>query len=114
MYAHYTGAWLVKPNGHEYYKYGFDKWSGNIIKTAAGENVVAEISETTYNVFVQKVNVSDVTGAGDCFLAAFVYGLTKQYDHKTCLELAVRGATKSVGYVGIYTQARRPRNRCIY
>jgi D-beta-D-heptose 7-phosphate kinase/D-beta-D-heptose 1-phosphate adenosyltransferase len=102
MYAHYIGAWLVKPNGHEYYKYGFDKWSGNIIKTAAGENVVAEISETTYNVFVQKVDVSDVTGAGDCFLAAFVYGLTKQYDHKTCLELAVRGATKSVGYVGTY------------
>lgn len=102
MYDHYTGAWLVKPNGHEYYKYGFDKWSGNIIKTAAGQNVVAVISEITYDVLVQKVDVSDVTGAGDCFLAAFVYGLTKQYDHESCLELAVRGATKSVEHIGTY------------
>jgi D-beta-D-heptose 7-phosphate kinase/D-beta-D-heptose 1-phosphate adenosyltransferase len=102
MYAHYTGAWLVKPNGHEYHKYGFEKWSGNIIKTSAGENVVACIDKTPYNVLVQKVDVNDVTGAGDCFLAAFVYGLVKQYDYKTCLELAVLGATKSVEHVGTH------------
>lgn len=102
IYAHYIGAWLVKPNGHEYYKYGFDKWSGNIIKTAAGENVVAEISKTPYNVFIQKVDVSDVTGAGDCFLAGFIYGLTKQYDYELCLKLAVRGATRSVQHIGTY------------
>lgn len=106
MYAHYAGAWLVKPNGHEYHKYGFDKWSGSIIKTAAGENVVACIDKTSYNVLVQKVDVNDVTGAGDCFLAAFVYGLVKQYDYKTCLELAVLGATKSVEHVGTYALKR--------
>ena len=102
MYDNYTGAWLVKPNGNEYYKYGFDKWLGNMIKTAADKEVVAWIHKTLYNVPVHKVDVNDVTGAGDCFLAAFVYGLTKRYDHAACLELAVRGATKSVEHVGTY------------
>jgi D-beta-D-heptose 7-phosphate kinase/D-beta-D-heptose 1-phosphate adenosyltransferase len=46
--------------------------------------------------------VSDVTGAGDCFLAAFVYGLTKQYNHKHCLELAVRGSREAVKHVGTH------------
>lgn len=101
-YACYVGAWLVKPNELEYLKYGFDKWQGNIIKTSAEKEVVAYIDETLYNVPVHKVDVNDVTGAGDCFLAAFVYGLTKQYDYKTCLQLAVRGATKSVQHTGTY------------
>jgi rfaE bifunctional protein nucleotidyltransferase chain/domain len=47
--------------------------------------------------------VSDVTGAGDCFLAAFVYGLTRGYDHKHCLELAVKGSREAVKHVGTYT-----------
>ena len=32
-----------------------------------------------YNIPVETVEVSDVTGAGDCFIAGFVYGLTKGY-----------------------------------
>ena len=34
-----------------------------------------------YEVQVEKVEASDVTGAGDCFLAGFVYGLTKKYNY---------------------------------
>ncbi len=42
-------------------------------------------------------------GAGGCFLATFVYGVTKGYDHTHCLELAVKGATEAVKHVGTHT-----------
>ena len=51
---------------------------------------------------VETVEVSDVTGAGDCFIAGFVYALTKEYDYKKCLELAIRGSSESVKHLGTY------------
>ena len=101
--SHYKDAWLVKPNNSEFTKFGFNDWQGNIITTNAGDNVVAIIDNTEYNILVEAVEVSDVTGAGDCFLAAFVYGLTKQYNHKHCLELAVKGSREAVKHVGTHT-----------
>jgi D-beta-D-heptose 7-phosphate kinase/D-beta-D-heptose 1-phosphate adenosyltransferase len=101
--SQYKGAWLVKPNYSEFTKFGFNDWKGNIITTNAGNNVVASIEDEVYNVPVEDVEVSDVTGAGDCFLAAFVYGLTKQYNHKKCLELAVKGSREAVKHVGTHT-----------
>ena len=97
----YVGAWLVKPNAKEFEEY-FINWQGNIIITHAGNNVVATIDNVVYDTPVEKVEVSDVTGAGDCFLAAFVYALTRGYDYKTCLELAVKGSTESVKHSGTY------------
>jgi D-beta-D-heptose 7-phosphate kinase/D-beta-D-heptose 1-phosphate adenosyltransferase len=35
-------------------------------------------------------------------MAAFVYGLTKGYDYKKCLNLAVAGSTESVKHSGTY------------
>ena len=101
--THYNGAWLVKPNYSEFTKFGFNDWQSNIITTKAGDNVVATIDNVDYNIPVEPVEVSDVTGAGDCFLAAFVYGLTKQYNHKHCLELAVKGSREAVKHVGTHT-----------
>lgn len=98
----YYGAWLVKPNASEFYKHQFNDWQGNIITTNAGGNVTATIDGKCYDIPVQSVEVSDVTGAGDCFLAAFVYALTKGYDYQKALELAVRGSTESVKHVGTY------------
>ena len=100
--THYNGAWLVKPNYNEFDEFGFTYWQSNIITTKAGDNVVATIDNVDYNIPVESVEVSDVTGAGDCFLAAFVYGLTKQYNHKKCLELAVKGSREAVKHVGTY------------
>ena len=102
---HYQDAWLVKPNYKEFGDFGFTNWQGNIITTNAGENVVASIDGEVYDIPVDNKEVADVTGAGDCFLAAFVYGLTKDYDYKRCIELAVRGSTQSVKHVGTYTLA---------
>ena len=102
-YAHdYEGAWLVKPNNSEYTKFEFDEWKGNIITTDAGHSVYATIDEKEYKVPVETVEVSDVTGAGDCFIAAFVYALTKNYDYEKCLKLAVLGSTESVKHSGTY------------
>ena len=101
--SQYKGAWLVKPNYSEFTKFGFNDWKGNIITTNAGNNVVANIEDEVYNVPVEDVEVSDVTGAGDCFLAAFVYGLTKQYNYKRCIELAVKGSREAVKHVGTHT-----------
>ena len=101
-YTLYEGAWLVKPNEKEFTELDFDLWQGNIIVTHAGNNVHAIIDKESYDIPVETLQVSDVTGAGDCFLAAFVYALTKDYDYKKCLELAVRGSTESVKHVGTY------------
>ena len=102
-YAHeYEGAWLIKPNNSEFTKFEFDEWQGNIITTSAGANVVATIDNIEYDIPVAQAEVSDVTGAGDCFLATFVYALTKGYTHKRCLELSVKGATEAVKHVGTH------------
>ena len=102
---HYKGAWLVKPNYKEFGDFGFTNWQDNIITTNAGDNVVASIDNVVYDIPVEAVEVNDVTGAGDCFLAAFVYGLTKEYTYEKCLQLAVKGSTKAVTHVGTYTLA---------
>tara|TARA_R110000851_G_scaffold232932_3_gene385526 strand:- start:17472 stop:18611 length:1140 start_codon:yes stop_codon:yes gene_type:complete len=100
--SEYKDAWLVKPNYNEFHDLGFDKWQGNIITTNAGNEVIATINNTEYNVPVEKVEVSDVTGAGDCFIAGFVYGLTKKYSYKKCLQVAIKGSTESVKHTGTY------------
>ena len=99
----YKNAWLVKPNNSEFTKFGFSDWNGNIITTNSSDNVVACIDDVDYNLPVAQVEVSDVTGAGDCFLAAFIYGLTKEYTYEKCLQLAVKGSTEAVTHVGTYT-----------
>ena len=106
-HAHcYEGAWLVKPNEKEFQEY-FINWQGNIIITQASNSVVANIDNKIYDIPVEKVEVSDVTGAGDCFLAAFVYGLTIGKDYRTCLEMAVKGSRESVKHVGTYILSRK-------
>ena len=99
---YYEGAWLVKPNMKEEGEYGFAVHFPNHIVTDASGPVRARIDKTNYTVHPKQVDVSDVTGAGDCFLAAFVYALTLGKDYRTCLEIAVKGATESVKHIGTY------------
>ena len=49
--------------------------AGNIITTNAGKEVIAILTEKIK--YVENVEVADVTGAGDCFIAGFVFGLVK-------------------------------------
>ena len=103
----YEGAWLVKPNAKEYEEMLFNKWQGNIITTRADKSVDAVIDNKKYSIIPQQVEVSDVTGAGDCFLAAFVYALTIGKDIATCLEMATDAATESVKHVGTYVLTKK-------
>lgn len=105
--SYYEGAWLVKPNAKEFKELGFNKWNGNIITTAAGDPIVATINNEKLVVFPDTVEVNDVTGAGDCFLAAFVYALTLGKDYLDCLEIAVKASTESVKHVGTYVLSRK-------
>ena len=98
----YEGAWLVKPNAKEYKDFGFDKHKGNIITTNASGAIIAKFEDEKHFILPEQVEVNDVTGAGDCFLAAFVYGLTQNKSIKQCLELATKGATESVKHLGTY------------
>lgn len=98
----YNGAWLVKPNKKEFDELMFTKWLGNIITTSAADPVIAQIDGEYFSINVEPVEVSDVTGAGDCFLAAFVYALTKGYDYERAIKLAVQGSTESVKHIGTY------------
>lgn len=104
---HYEGAWLVKPNSKEFKELRFDQWAGNIITTRADKSVDATIDGKTYCIIPEQVEVADVTGAGDCFLAAFVYALTIGKDISTCLEMATDAATESVKHVGTYILSKK-------
>ncbi len=103
----YTGAWLIKANKKESIDFGYDHmlWSGdnhNVIITDASYPFHSFIEGESFYTQVDYVEVADVTGAGDCFLAAFVYGLTKGYNYSKCLEIASRGASVSVQHQGTY------------
>ena len=100
--SYYKDAWLVKPNHGEFDVFEFADWGGNIIVTNSNNNVTALIDDKVYDIPVDTVDVSDVTGAGDCFLAAFVYSLVRGYDYQKCLELAVKGSSESVKHRGTY------------
>ena len=100
--SYYDGAWLVKPNKKEYEELGFVNWTKNLIVTAASESTIADIGGKYYTVEPEPVEVNDVTGAGDCFLATFVYGLSIGKDYEASLRLAIKGATESVKHVGTY------------
>jgi D-beta-D-heptose 7-phosphate kinase/D-beta-D-heptose 1-phosphate adenosyltransferase len=100
---HYKGAWLVKPNNKEFNEFEFNKWHNNIIVTNADKPVTAEFDSKRYISVTDPVEVNDVTGAGDCFLAAFVYALINNFDYQKALDLANRASTESVKHVGTYT-----------
>lgn len=105
--SNYAGAWLIKPNAKEYTELGFDCWTGNIITTQADKSVNATLDGQLYSVVPEKIDVADVTGAGDCFLAAFVYGLVVGKDYASCLKIATGAATESVKHVGTYVLSKK-------
>ena len=100
--SQYEGAWLAKPNKKEYIELGFTNWKGNIITTSAGNVIEAFIDNQSFTLSPNQVEVNDVTGAGDCFLAAFVYALILGEDFNTSLKIAVNAATESVKHLGTY------------
>lgn len=57
--------------------------------------------EDTFNVDAyQTDSLKDTTGAGDCFAAGFIYGLSKKMDLKECAQFANATASCCVEHVG--------------
>jgi D-beta-D-heptose 7-phosphate kinase/D-beta-D-heptose 1-phosphate adenosyltransferase len=111
----YKGAWCIKPNQKEFEKFYGPVTKENLKKFCATNNhklVIVTMGDKGVVYYYEGVykeipattdHVADVTGAGDCFLAAFVYGLMHRYSIEESIELGNRGAGISVQYLGTYT-----------
>jgi D-beta-D-heptose 7-phosphate kinase/D-beta-D-heptose 1-phosphate adenosyltransferase len=93
----FQGAW-VKINELEYSKIK-SECSGLIVtRGAKGASVIHHDIECS----ALKVEVSDVTGAGDTFLAALTVGYLNSKDIETAVKFAIRASAVTVQHVGVY------------
>lgn len=108
--SHYEGADIVKMNEKEYYQFcpqgkGALKYYdiGTFVITLGGKGVriINENGDTTIPGL--GLQVSDVTGAGDVFIAAMTYYLAKGKDIYQACDIANKYAAKSVTKFGTYT-----------
>lgn len=110
----YKGAWCIKPNQKEFEKYygpvNYEnvrkfclKNEHKLVIVTMGERGAVYYYEGEYKQVKPFTNhVADVTGAGDCFLAAFVYALMNDYDIEDAILMGNRGAGISVQHLGTY------------
>ena len=89
---------FVKINDLEYEKLQHDCYIDNLIVTKGSEGCIYK--QTLYP--AEKVNVYDVVGAGDTFLAALVYGYITTNNIDESLMLGNRAAAIAVQQLGTY------------
>jgi len=89
---------FVKINDLEYEKLQHDCYIDNLIVTKGSEGCIYK--QTLYP--AEKVNVYDVVGAGDTFLAALVYGYITTKNIDESLMLGNRAAAIAVQQLGTY------------
>ena len=114
-FINYSGAFCIKPNKLEFQKFygsvceknlrNFAKENNHelVIVTLGKDGVVYFYQDKLHHLPSITNQVADVTGAGDCFIAAMVYGLSKEYDIHKAIELGNIGAGVSVKHPGTYT-----------
>jgi len=92
------------PNRQEYaHVKGREHLFGRVVAKLGHEGCKvydAEHNGTLYR--AAQRNVSDCTGAGDCFLAAYVWGWVRGLDVGECARIANDGAGRSVEELGTY------------
>jgi len=91
------GAW-VKVNELEYSKLKSECAGLIVTRGAKG----ADVLHHSIHCSAPAVEVVDVTGAGDTFLAALVYQYLVTQDIKSAVEFATRAASITVQHVGVY------------
>lgn len=121
----YAGAWCIKPNLQE-----FEQWYGPFshatLQTFATANSHELVIVTrgawgvTYywqgkcvDLAATSNRVADVTGAGDCFLAAFTYALLQGKTVPKAIESANHAAGIAVGQLGTYTLSPKDLSRTV-
>lgn len=108
----YTGSDILKLNQDELMKYGFGEDAQEIRKrlgckaliiTRGREGVVVYDDIGDYYINTANHQVSDVTGAGDVFIASFTFYLAKGESIKDAAIKATKLASLSVTKFGTYT-----------
>lgn len=119
QFTNYTGAYCIKPNKLEFERYygpatpdnllSFAKENKHqlVIVTLGKDGVLYCYDNNVHYLSATTNEVSDVTGAGDCFMAAMIYGISKGYDIHKAIELGNIGAGVSVKFPGTYTLNKR-------
>jgi D-beta-D-heptose 7-phosphate kinase/D-beta-D-heptose 1-phosphate adenosyltransferase len=120
-FTKYSGSFVITPNlkeisniiGYNLSKKIFIKECQNLRKklnikylivTMGSEGVVLFSSTNEYTKFsTVKTEVTDITGAGDTFLATLSYYLSKKKSITICISQAVKAATLSVSKFGTST-----------
>ncbi len=114
--ANYSGAYIVKPNRSEFMKFThFDSSDSlennakrlcskfgieNLIITSDSQEVLWSTSSSYHSFQVAQVPVSDVTGAGDTFIAYLGASLTRGQSIPSSIEKAIAAATIAVKHHG--------------
>jgi D-beta-D-heptose 7-phosphate kinase/D-beta-D-heptose 1-phosphate adenosyltransferase len=95
------GAW-VKINELEYSKIKSE--CTGLIVTKGANGAVAVHHDLALS--APRVEVADVTGAGDTFLSAFSVNFIEHRNLKTAIEYAIRAASLTVQHFGVYAPKR--------
>lgn len=95
--ARLQGAW-VKINELEYSKVK-SECTGLIVTKG---NMGAEAKHHSIKVPAQHVEVADVCGAGDTFLAALAYNYMQTRKIDVAMEFAIRASSVTVQHIGVY------------
>lgn len=114
-FENYQDVFCIKCNEKEFKEF-FGNPTDNSIQIAAEEHnvklfivtrgkdgVTYAYDKQIYSIPATSDNVADVTGAGDCFMAALVYALEKNHTIHESIEIANRGAGVCVQHMGTYT-----------
>jgi D-beta-D-heptose 7-phosphate kinase/D-beta-D-heptose 1-phosphate adenosyltransferase len=113
-FSNYTGAYCIKPNRSEFEKFYGDVTPENlrklaienrhelVIVTLGSDGLIYYFEGQTRTLPASEHQVADVTGAGDCFIAAMLYSLSKENNIHKAIELANIAAGISVRYPGTY------------
>jgi D-beta-D-heptose 7-phosphate kinase/D-beta-D-heptose 1-phosphate adenosyltransferase len=89
---------IVKINSKEYLSSVGSINVNNLIVTYGKEGAVWNGNHYS----APKVEVSDVCGAGDTFLAALVYGFLETKEFKKAIPYAIKAAAITVQHIGVY------------
>jgi len=109
--SNYSGAFVAKMNANELKKFGDsgdyqeirEKYNiENLIVTLGKDGCIVSNDTGNYVIETDSHQVSDVTGAGDVFIAALAYYITKGDDILTASRYATKLASISVTKFGTY------------